>query len=54
MSNEKNQLNHLLIPEMVPTILITTDQETALFNLIQQMQIAINTYRNNPTTQFLE
>ncbi|WP_179884307.1 hypothetical protein [Bacillus toyonensis] len=54
MSNEKNQLNHLFIPELVPTIPITPDQETALFNLIQQVQIAIHTYRNNPIIQFLE
>ncbi|WP_218923653.1 collagen-like repeat preface domain-containing protein [Bacillus toyonensis] len=48
MTNEKKEFPNLLIPEMVPTIPITPDQEAALLNLIQQMQTAITAYLNNP------
>ncbi|PEP96236.1 hypothetical protein CN585_25530, partial [Bacillus toyonensis] len=48
MTNEKQEFPNLLIPELVPTIPITPDQETALLSLIQQMQTAINVYLNNP------
>ncbi|WP_180255161.1 collagen-like repeat preface domain-containing protein [Bacillus toyonensis] len=34
---------------MVPTIPITPEQEAQLLALIEQMQIAVNTYLNNPT-----
>ncbi|QDZ77487.1 collagen-like protein, partial [Bacillus cereus] len=49
MGNENNLFDNLPItPEMVPTIPITPTQEAQLLALIEQMQIAINTYLNNP------
>ncbi|PEP91766.1 collagen-like protein, partial [Bacillus toyonensis] len=44
----KKEFPNLFIPEMVPTIPITPDQEAALLDLIQQLQITSNTYLNNP------
>ncbi|PEP86169.1 collagen-like repeat preface domain-containing protein, partial [Bacillus toyonensis] len=48
MTNENQEFPNLFIPELVPTIPITPDQEVALLNLIQQMQTAINVYLDNP------
>ncbi|PEP91821.1 collagen-like repeat preface domain-containing protein [Bacillus toyonensis] len=48
MTGEKKEFPNLFIPELVPTMPITPAQEAALFNLIQQLQIAVNTYLNNP------
>ncbi|MGR5866882.1 collagen-like repeat preface domain-containing protein [Bacillus cereus] len=49
MGNENNLFDNLPItPEMVPTIPITPTQEAQLLALIEQMQIAVNTYLNNP------
>ncbi|MGR5980834.1 collagen-like repeat preface domain-containing protein [Bacillus cereus] len=39
-----------ITPMLVPTIPITPEQETQFLTLIQQLQIAINTYLNNPTS----
>ncbi|MGH0791192.1 collagen-like repeat preface domain-containing protein [Bacillus cereus] len=49
MSNENNTFDNLpIMPELVPTIPITPAQEAQLLALIEQMQIAVNTYLNNP------
>ncbi|WP_282082082.1 collagen-like repeat preface domain-containing protein [Bacillus cereus] len=45
-SNE--YINSIISPMIVPTVPITPAQQTQLFTLIQQLQIAINTYFNNP------
>ncbi|WP_244305972.1 collagen-like repeat preface domain-containing protein [Bacillus cereus] len=50
MDNENNLFDNLPItPEMVPTIPITPTQEAQLLALIEQMQVAVNTYLNNPS-----
>lgn len=48
MSKDENVFDNLITPQLVPTVPITPAQETALLALIQQLQIAINTYLNNP------
>ncbi|MBG9615336.1 collagen-like repeat preface domain-containing protein, partial [Bacillus cereus] len=48
MSKDENVFDNLITPQLVPTVPITPAQEAALLALIQQLQIAINTYLNNP------
>ncbi|MEK4676378.1 MULTISPECIES: collagen-like repeat preface domain-containing protein [Bacillus] len=48
MSKNENVFNNLITPQLVPTVPITPVQQAQLLALIQQLQIAINTYFNNP------